>query len=284
MRLGGPVMHRVESAQEWVIWLNTEGYRAAYCPLTAESDDSEVKAYSTAAFTADIVIAEVGAWSNPLSPDISESKNAINHCIDQLDLAEGIGARCCVNISGSCSDQWDGPHPDNLTQPTFDRIVENTRLIIDAVKPKRTSFSLDTMPWSYPNSVECYVDLIRAIDRPQFAVHLDPVNLINSPSKYYKNADLMREAFQKLGPYIRSCHAKDIRLSGKMTVHLEEVRPGLGELDYSVFLKELKNLIETLRSCWNIYQVRKIIVWQRSSYEVSGQHSTEFECRSVKLQ
>ncbi len=45
-----------------------------------------------------------------------------------------------------------------------------------------------------------------------------------------------------LGPYIRSCHAKDITLSGALTVHLDEVRPGLGALDYGVYLRLLAGL------------------------------------------
>lgn len=44
---------------------------------------------------------------------------------------------------------------------------------------------------------------------------------------------------RKFGPYIRSCHAKDILLQRKLTTHLDEVRPGLGGLDYTTFLKEL---------------------------------------------
>ncbi len=242
MRLGGPVMDSMHSAEEWIAWLELEGYSAAYCPVGPEADDAEVHSYVSAAAHADILIAEVGAWSNPLSSDLEISKSAIAHCQKHLDLAERVGAHCCVNISGSCSDQWDGPHKDNLTTETFDQIVQITREIIDAVNPKRTYYTLETMPWSYPDSVDNYVRLIAAIDRPRFAVHLDPANLISSPQIYYRSADLIHYAFEKLGPLIRSCHAKDIKLAGNMTVHLDEVGPGLGSMDYSVFLKELSRL------------------------------------------
>jgi sugar phosphate isomerase/epimerase len=42
--------------------------------------------------------------------------------------------------------------------------------------------------------------------------------------------------------HIKSCHAKDITLAPKLTVHLDEVRPGLGKLDYRAFLLELDKL------------------------------------------
>ena len=118
-------------------------------------------------------------------------------------------------------------------------IVETTRGIIDAVQPTRTFFALETMPWAYPDSADSYLRLLKAIDRKRFAVHLDPVNLVCSPQRYFSNGKLIRECFTKLGPYIKSCHAKDIILSDKLTTHLDEIRPGLGGLDYTVFLHEV---------------------------------------------
>jgi L-ribulose-5-phosphate 3-epimerase UlaE len=98
------------------------------------------------------------------------------------------------------------------------------------------------MPWTIPDNIEIYLKLIDTIDRPRFAVHLDPVNMINSPARFYGNAKFLRECFAKLGPWIVSCHAKDIQMSGKLTVHLDEVRLGQGGLDYGVFLSELNCL------------------------------------------
>lgn len=222
--------------------MRAAGYSAAYCPVDEKADDSQIKAYAQAAGKADIVIAEVGAWSNPMSPDEVTRKAALAKCRAQLQLADAIGARCCVNITGSCGPQWDGPHPANLTQATFDAIVETTRGIIDTVQPARAFYTLETMPWMYPDSPDSYLDLIKAIDRKQFAVHLDPVNLICSPQRYFANSALLKECFAKLGPHIKSCHAKDIALASRLTVHLDEVCPGRGGLDYVTYLRELAKL------------------------------------------
>ncbi|HZO89773.1 MAG TPA: TIM barrel protein [Chthonomonadaceae bacterium] len=242
MRLGGPLFADASDPERWIAALRQRGYSAAYCPIDNTATDEVIRAYAEAARKADIVLAEVGAWSNPLSADEASRRAALAHCQAQLALADRIGARCCVNIAGSRGAQWDGPHPDNLTEATFDLIVESVRAIIDAVKPTRAYYTLETMPWMYPDSPESYLRLIRAVDRRQFAVHLDPVNLICSPQLFYANGDLLRECFAKLGPYIQCCHAKDITLSGKLTVHLDETRPGLGALDYGVFLQELDKL------------------------------------------
>jgi L-ribulose-5-phosphate 3-epimerase UlaE len=118
-------------------------------------------------------------------------------------------------------------------------IVEAAREIIDSVASARMFYTLETMSWMYPDSADSYLRLIGAIGRPAFAVHLDPVNLICSPRKYFRNRDLLLECFAKLGPHIKSCHAKDIILRDGLIVHLDEVRPGLGTLDFGIDLREL---------------------------------------------
>ena len=66
--------------------------------------------------------------------------------------------------------------------------------------------------------------------------------MIVSPRLYYSNGAFLRRCFELLGPMIKSCHAKDIVLQPKLTVHLDEARPGLGTLDWATYLKELDKL------------------------------------------
>lgn len=220
------------------------GYRAAYCPVKTGAAAGEIAAYEKAAKKADVVISEVGAWSNPISPVPTMAREAFKKCVDSLALAEAIGANCCVNVSGSKNPvHWAGPHPQNFTDATFDQIVEVTRKIIDEVKPTRTFFALEPMPWAFPDSADSYLRLIKAIDRKRFGVHMDPMNLIVSPRVFYSSGELIKECFSKLGPYIRSCHGKDIVLKeDTYTPQLSEVRPGLGNMNYAVFLRELSRL------------------------------------------
>lgn len=242
MRLGGPIFGKNENPDQWIAGLRAHGYRVDRSPLGIDAPEDLIQEYASAAREADIVIAEVGAWSNPISPDPVIRKAALEKCKKSLLLAERIGARCCVNISGSLGEKWDGPHVNDLTKDTFEMIVETVREIIDYVHPKQTFYTLETMPWMYPDSAESYLELLRAIDRPAFAVHFDPVNLIYSPQRYFRNGEIIKNFVDKLGPYIKSCHAKDILLGDKLTVHLDEVRPGCGALDYHTYLSEIENL------------------------------------------
>jgi sugar phosphate isomerase/epimerase len=246
MRLGGPVFVEGHDPECWIKKVQEENYRSVVFPLNHDAEESLIADYIAAALNNDIVIAEVGAWSNPISWDPAARKQALEHCKKQLELAERVGAACCVNIAGSKGEQWDGPSPENFSQETFELIVESIREIIDSVKPKRTFYTLETMPWVFPDSAESYLDLIKAIDRKEFAVHFDPVNLITSPRLYYGNGSMIKNFVDKLGPYIKSCHAKDITMSGQFMVHLDEVMPGAGLLDYRVLLTELNRLNENM--------------------------------------
>jgi sugar phosphate isomerase/epimerase len=248
MRLGGPVYDWDGDCEKWIASTKKENYSAVYSPVGFDAkkgmpSDLEIGKYAEAARKADIVIAEVGAWSNPIDPDPVKAAEALQKCQGSLALAEQIGARCCVNVVGSKSPtQWAGPHHSNFSQETFEEVVECTRKIVDAVRPKRTFYCLETMPWIFPSGPGQYLDLIKAIDRPSVAVHLDPVNMVNSPERVYDTASLIRECFAKLGHLIKSCHGKDILLHENLTLHLDECRPGNGVLDYGIFLKELSKL------------------------------------------
>jgi sugar phosphate isomerase/epimerase len=243
MRLGGPVFEKWSSPEEWAAAHKPLGYTAAYCPLKVDADDATVAAFAKAATAAGLVIAEVGAWGhNPISPDDEVRRKSIAACQAALALADRIGARCCVNVSGARGQRWASPYAGNLDPETFDLVVQSVRQVLDAVKPTRTFYALETMPWAFPDTPECYARLVEAIGRERFAVHLDPVNLVVSPAVYFDTAALLRECFARLGRHISSCHAKDIALRDKLTVHLDEVRPGTGGLDWRVYLEELAKL------------------------------------------
>lgn len=243
MRLGSNILQPHQTPQEWAAQVKAKGYRAAYSPLRGGESDDVIAAYAKAARDADIVIAEQGAWNiNCLSPDDATRKAALDYCIERLDLAERIGARCCVALAGTRGDGWCGPHRDNVSEDMFALTADNCRAIIDAVKPKRSYFTMEAMPWCYPYDVASYERLLLAVDRPAFGVHYDPVNLIYSPERYFNVAAYLHEFVTRLGSRIRSCHAKDVLLTDRFILDLKEVPAGQGGFDYPTFLRELDTL------------------------------------------
>ena len=77
--------------------------------------------------------------------------------------------------------------------------------------------------------------LIEDVDRTEFGTHLDVVNMITSPRRYFYNDEFLRECFQKLHGTIVSCHLKDIMLKQEYTFQLQECACGEGSLDIELY-------------------------------------------------
>jgi sugar phosphate isomerase/epimerase len=243
IRLGGPVLLKSSDPRELAREHRRLGYSAAYCPEAKVEDTALLREIEKAFAAENVVIAEVGAWVNMLDPDDAKRAKNLRYVVERLALAEAVGARCCPDIAGSYNPTvWYGPHPKNLSQEFFEATVENCRRVIDEVKPKRTRFTIEMMGWSLPDGPDAYLKLIRAVDRPGFAVHMDVCNGINSPAKFYRSGEFISECFRKLGPWIASCHAKDLQWVTELNVHFLEVVPGRGEVDYRRYLTELSKL------------------------------------------
>jgi sugar phosphate isomerase/epimerase len=243
MRLGGPVFVKSDDPAVLAQAHRELGYRAAYAPDVDLRDKDRIKAIIREFAARDVAIAEVGAWVNMLDPDPEKRRKNLEYVTERMALAEELGARCCVDIAGSYNpDVWYGPHPENFSRRFFDATVENVRKVIDAVKPHRTTFTVEMMGWCQPSGADEYADLIKAVDRKAFAVHLDVCNVINSPARMYNNAAVIRACFRKLGQWIVSCHAKDVAWEVELQVHFKEVIPGRGLVDYRAYLSELSKL------------------------------------------
>jgi sugar phosphate isomerase/epimerase len=237
LRLGGPIFLKSDDPVELARRHRAMGYNAAYCPSVKVTETDRVKAIERAFTAENVVIAEVGAWRNMLDADSQKRRENLEYVTERLALAEAVAARNCVNIAGSFNPkQWDGPHPRNLSREFLDATVENCRKVIDAVRPRRTKFTIEMMGWSLPDSADSYMTLMRAVDRPGFGVHVDICNIINSPERFYRNTEIINEVFRKLGRWVCSCHAKD--LIGK-NVHLSETVPGRGGIDYQAYLRNI---------------------------------------------
>ena len=230
MRLGGTVC--CGSPAEWEAKLVASGFRAITAPFTCETPAEEIRRLCGIAEKHDAVIAEVGVWRNPF--DRAEGAANLDYAVRQLRLADELGIPCCVNVAGTDSPAgWDAADPGNFTGEMYGRLVASVRAIIDGAKPKRAFYCLEPMPWMIPDSPDVYLQLMKDVDREQFAVHMDFVNMINCPRRFLDAEGFIEECFAKLGPYIKSTHLKDSRMDlMELTTVLHECSPGEGNLDF----------------------------------------------------
>lgn len=243
MRIGGGIEKAYHNPEEWVKFAKDLRYSAVLCPVDSSSDQATRREYLKAAREADLLIGEVGVWRNCLAKDEMTRKAAMDYAKAQLALADEMGANCCVNIIGSHSETaWDGFSAENYSDDFYALAVDSVREIIDAVKPTNTFYTIEPMPWVLPDSPEQYLKLIQDVDRREFAVHLDFVNMINCPERFCKSTEFVKHCFELLGPYIKSIHCKDSVMEQAYTAIIHETMPGKGTLDYKKILPLVENL------------------------------------------
>lgn len=232
MRLGINDHLGHQNPEEWISLIQKYRLRAAVAPMTKDEPEEVRREYLRLARENDIVIGEVGIWRNVVDRDEKRRKANIEYAKEQLAFAEEIGACCCVNTGGSAGEIWDGYYPENYSAEIYTCIVDTVREIIDAVKPKRTYFTLEPMYWMHPDSPEDYLKMLQDIDRDRFAVHMDYANMITSFEKYHHCGAFLDRCFGLLGPYIKSVHAKDVILNPIPPVCINETLPGTGHIDF----------------------------------------------------
>lgn len=229
MRLGVATGFNATSGAEWAKLNKDLGLSSVVFPLNYEADSATVKEYVQAARENDLVIAEVGIWRNAIDMNPTAEKANLEYSIRQLAFADEIGARCCVNIAGAyCGNRWDGAVRENFGKDAWNKSIKMIQKVIDEVQPKNTYFTMEPMPWMIPSSPQEYLHMLEDVARDRFAVHLDAINMITSPQRYFFAEEFLEECFTLLRGKIKSCHLKDVRLLDGFTFQLLECACGEG--------------------------------------------------------
>lgn len=243
MRIGlsSPLQHK--DAKGWASRMKELGCGSVVFPLDYTASDNDIADYVDAAKNAGLVIAEVGIWRNVFAIDSVEREQARERARGQLRLADEIGALCCVNVAGTYGgQQWDGGYRENFTAECWEQLVSYTRQLIDEVHPVKTKYSIEPMPWMYPTGPEEYRRLVEEVDRDAMGVHMDIINMINTPQRYFFPEDFLDQCFDILGSQILSCHLKDIRLREELTFQLEETACGKGSFPIERYIDKINEV------------------------------------------
>lgn len=239
MRLGtsSPLSH--DSVQEWAAKQKELGCRSLVFPLNCEADDALIDEYAKEARANDLLIAEVGIWRNAMSLDPDERQRNRDYTVAQLKLADRLGARCAVNVTGAFGPVWEGGYKANFTPEAREEIVKMIREVIDRAEVSNTYFTVEPMPWMVPTGPEDYLKLIEEVDREHFAVHMDIINMTNSAERYFEAEAFIDRCASLLGDRIRSCHIKDIHLKQEYTIQMAECAPGEGEYPLRYYVEKM---------------------------------------------
>lgn len=240
MKLGIGDVFPHETAEEWGRKLVEIGATAASFPLKYSDSVSKIDEYVQVAKDCSIQIAEVGIWQSPFQKN--QLASVFELACRQLELADYVHARCCVNISGAFGEVWDGCYAANYAEESYDQIVSFIQKLLAKIPLKNTYFVIESMPWMIPDSPEQYKKLVKDVNHPRFGVHLDICNWINQPYWYVHNRELIKKSFELLAPYTKSIHLKDIMLEPGSVVRFRETMPGTGQFDIAYLLENICQL------------------------------------------
>ncbi len=246
MRLGtsSPLQHG--SPEQWAEQQKQLGCIAVVFPVQSDEPEEKIIAYRDAAVRAGLSIAEVGIWRNALSQDPDERKKNMDYCVEQLRLADFVGAACCVNVAGAFGPVWDGPYRENFSAEARRETIRMVQEIIDRADVKHTYFTLEPMPWMIPTGPEDYAKLLDEVGRDRFAAHMDIINMTSSIDRYFHPEELVDACAELLGDRIKSCHIKDVHLNGAYTAQLEECAPGCGEFPIRYYVEKMHGINEDM--------------------------------------
>lgn len=246
IRLGGSLgMNEKESITETVKKIRDAGYTGAVTSPEPWNSmkDSELNELRAALKKYDVVVFEVGGYTNMLHPDEVKRQENLKHLCTCIEAADKVGCPMVGTISGSLDPvDFFNVHPDNWTLKTWKVLVDGMKQVLRDTSGMKAAIGMEAQVTTNIDGPKAHKRLIDDVGDPRCAVNLDPVNMI-SLATYYHTTEMLNECFDLLGENILGCHAKDTFIwPDKQTVHVQEVCSGRGVMDYETYLVRLSRM------------------------------------------
>ena len=138
-----------------------------------------------------------------------------------------------------------GPAAENHHPTTRERLVESLRRAAAMAEESGVVLALECHVLTTLDTAEHIREILAAVGSPWVRSNFDPVNLIGDLPTLYANGAAMRRMATLLAPHYAACaHVKDIAPRPELVLHLDEVPPGTGLLDYDAFFAVCRQLGE----------------------------------------
>jgi sugar phosphate isomerase/epimerase len=231
--------------------LRAEGFGAAIISATpeflniSESQASEVRA---ATKEHNLVIFEVGGYRNILHTVESSRQANLKHLARCLEAADRIGTKMVGTITGSrnpegnqFSDNY-AVHPDNWTLETWKMTISGIQQILKDTSGCKSVLGMEAQVTTNLDGPQAHRNLMEDVGSDRVKVNFDPTNMVHLWNHFH-TTKLINECFDMLGEDIFGAHAKDSYVfPHSQTVHIQEVCPGRGSLDYETYLLRLSHM------------------------------------------
>lgn len=223
-----------------------------------ELDSTGLDEFNTALTKYDVIVSAVmgNRYTNFIHPDTSFRQQYLNNLARYMELAESVHCPAVPTICGTLAPETPdnvtfqelfskeyrySMHPDNWSLKTWKLLVKNIQQVLIDTSGMKVSIAMEAQVTTTIDGPLAHRRLIDDVGESRLGVEFDPVNMI-SIDNYYYTTELINESFDLLGESILTCHAKDTTIwPNRQTVHVQEVCPGRGEMDYTTYFARMSN-------------------------------------------
>ena len=213
-----------------------------------DAKDSDIRELKDALKQHNMIIFEVGGYRNLLCTDDKMRREYQKRIAFCLETAEKIGCPMVGTISGSRNPEGNefpnnfAVHPDNWTMETWKLLIESIHIILKDTAGMKSVIGFEAQVTTNLDTPIACKNLLKDVDDPRIKINLDPTNMVHL-NNFFHTTELINECFDMLGEDIVGCHAKDTSIfTHEQTVHVQEVCPGRGKLDYETYLVRMSRM------------------------------------------
>jgi sugar phosphate isomerase/epimerase len=133
-------------------------------------------------------------------------------------------------------------HPENHTQRTFDLVVDSLKQVCRVGEQDGVFIAVEGHVLSCLDTPQRIRELVDAVGSPALKFNYDPVNFTGSVKQVHDTRIILAQLKELMGPFTVAAHAKDCALGDELVLHIKEVVPGTGTMNYEMFMKDFQEL------------------------------------------
>ncbi len=212
-------------------------------PLEAESAD--VKRVGQAFKDGSLEIAQLNGWYETLcNYDAGLRAQGVAGMIALTRIGAALQAPSVYVRPGghNPNGHWFA-HPENHTQRTFDNVVDSLQQVCKVAEREGVFIAVEGHVLSCLDTPQRIRDLVDAVGSPALKFNYDPVNFTGSVKDVHDTRRILQQLKELMGPFTIAAHAKDCALGDELVLHIKEVVPGAGMMNYEIFMKDFNTLV-----------------------------------------
>jgi sugar phosphate isomerase/epimerase len=235
LSIGGPVF---EIAQEY----GAAGIAIWFEELVSKGPDQatgEIRQHG-------LEVCQIGAHTfNPLHPDSGELARQRDLLEKTISLAPETGCRDILVNGGNYEPEGAGfamGHPDNFTDKALDAAARGLEDVVKSAEKHGCNIVVEPFVQCVVNTPERFLALKEKVGSDALTVTLDICNFFNYEALWHPT-EVVRHACTTLAGHYTVVHAKDVKLTPGVIIHMDEAPLGTGVMDWVTAMEHIGRVL-----------------------------------------